>query len=72
METPKFAHYPGLINEINQHATRLALEISDSINKAWLAKRLGITFPTLCKRLSDNRWKPEQVEQLQKLHSNLF
>ena len=72
MEKLNFTEHPALIDELNAHTTELAVKISESINKAWLAKRLDITQPTLYRRLEDNRWKPEQVKQIQQLYNNLF
>ena len=72
MEKLNFTQHPTLIDELNAHTTELAVKISESINKTWLAKRLDITQPTLYRRLEDNRWKPEQVKQIQQLYNNLF
>ena len=74
METIKINNYIGkvTIDEINQYATFQANKIISEMKKSWLARQLGISNPTLHKRLSDNQWKPKQVKKIQEIYEFLF
>lgn len=48
--------------------TSNANDLCDQFTNAWLAKRLGISHPTLKKRLGDGEWTLAQAAVISELH----